>query len=73
MPQMNYEDMIQRTIDGLTLVKTKVPTADVAVHSHIICIPESVNESFSQSQKDDFFALGWSYNKELGWLIPLLG
>jgi len=74
MPEPQYEDMIQRAIDGLTIIKTKFPSADVGVHSHFICVPDSADtDTFSTAQEESLMTLGWVSSHEFGWLFPIFG
>lgn len=70
---MNYENMIQRCIDGMDILKSHFPTADVAVHAHILSVPDSDDETITKQNREDLIEMGWTYHKDFGWLLPVLG
>lgn len=71
---MDYEQMISRLEDGLTIIESVHGDLDVACHAYIVAVPNCTYSSFSDNQIDELTnTLGWSWDKNLGWVFSCLG
>ena len=71
---MNYENLIQRLLDGLNLIRTHTGGAiEIAAHSYTIMVPDVDYEDFGDDEVRDMNDWGWRYNEDMGWVLPVLG
>lgn len=71
---MDYTNMIQRMIDGLTIIRNYVTASiDVAAHSYAVMVPEVVYSDFEDDDVQALKDLGWSWNDDFGWVMPVIG
>ncbi len=71
---MNFEDMLNRLIDGLTIISQYIDpdTTEVAAHSYSIMVPGLTYDNFSDDEVGELKEKGWSWNDEMGWILPTL-
>ena len=72
---MNFEDMLNRLIDGLTIISQYIDpdTTEVAAHSYSIMVPGLTYDNFSDDEVGELKEKGWSWNDEMGWILPTVG
>ena len=71
---MNYEQMIQRLLDGLAIIRNYAGGAiEIAAHSYTILVPGTDYDAFDEDDVEDIKDLGWSWSDDLGWVFPVLG
>ena len=70
---MNFEQMIQRLIDGLNIIRNRTGGAiEIAAHSYTIMVPGVDYEDFKDDEKD-LSDLGWRWSDDMGWVLPVIG
>lgn len=69
---MDFEALIQRLIDGLTIISQYIDpdTVEVAAHSYSIMVPGLTYANFSDDEVEELKEKGWSWNDEMGWILP---
>ncbi len=71
---MDYEQMLQRLLDGLNLIRTHTGGAiEIAAHSYTIMVPGVTYGDFDDDEVEDMNDWGWRYNEDMGWILPVLG
>jgi hypothetical protein len=73
---MNFEQLIQRLLDGLAIISNHTdPNAqEVAAHSYSVMVPGLDYDTFSDDEVEEMQDNGWSWNEEMaGWVLPVIG
>lgn len=71
---MNYQNLIQRVIDGLDIISNHVPASTkVVAQGYIISIPKTDYDDYSKSEIESLKDMGWSWDKVYGWIITVIG
>ena len=70
---MNFEDMIQRLIDGLTIIATHAGDPEIGAHSNLLFVPNTNYEDYSEGEVGELMDSGWSWSDDFGWLLPTIG
>lgn len=71
---MNYENLIQRLIDGLGLIRSYLGgTAEIAAHGYVIIVPALDFDIFSDDDVGELNDWGWRWDTSLGWVFPTIG
>lgn len=72
---LNYENLIQRLLDGLNLIRTHTGGAiEIAAHSYTIMVPDVTYGVFSDDEVKDMIEWGWRWNDDGSfWVLPVLG
>jgi hypothetical protein len=73
---MNFEQLIQRLIDGLAIISNYVNpnTTEIAAHSYSIMVPGLTYDDFEDSEVKSLQDGGWTWDAEMeGWVLPVIG
>lgn len=71
---MNYEQMIARLEEGLTLIKDTSGDLEVMTHAYLVAVPGCNKDDYSESDIETLEQdLGWGWSDEMGWVFPCIG
>lgn len=73
---MNYEQMIQRLIDGLTIIENRLGSVEVVTQGYIVSVPGGEYEGddpYTKSDRETLEEAGWRWGGKFGWILPVLG
>ena len=71
---MNYEQMLSRLEQGLTIIEGVQGDLDVIAHAYIVAVPAATYSAYSEAQVETLIKdLGWVWSDEMGWLFSCLG
>lgn len=73
---MNFENLQQRLIDGLTIISNYVDPdlKEIAAHSYSVMVPGLTYTDFDDEEVKALQDDGWSWNDEMsGWVLPTIG
>ena len=70
---MNYEQMQERLIDGLTIIEnTEGGSLSVIAHAYMIAVPGADYDSYSDGDVTTMKDMGWAWSNDFGWTFPCL-
>lgn len=73
---MNYEQMLQRLIDGLDIIENRLGAVQIVAHGYLIAVPGgaySGDAPYTKSDRESLEEMGWRWGDKFGWMLPVLG
>ena len=68
----NYDDMLNRCIRGLKLIKQQSGNLPVVSHSYMIAVPNTELDDYKTNHQQDMKDWGWVFHEDFGWVLAVL-
>lgn len=69
---MNYENMMGRLKNGLTIIENTSGDVPVIAHSYMIATPTVDRTAYSEADEETLSDDGWSWSDNFGFVFPCL-